>query len=122
MMIRHTATATNLGRAHSTDGVGRAKSVRELKYGVTQTSYQSLHELEEFGLIHRTHDPRALVEPGDESDDPRVVARFQLLDDGLAVPAAQKLEHVFEHHPTPWRIIRYNPGFSDWTDDFFGLL
>ena len=121
LMIRHTATATTLSRAHADDGIGRPQSIRELNYGISQSTYQALHELEEFGLVKRTHDPRALTDPPAQPDDPRVVARFKLIEEGLEQSAPKVIERKLKNHPTPWRLARYN-NWDDWTEDLFGVL
>lgn len=104
LMIRH--LARDFPASHRDDGVGAPPKVRRQSYGVTKTSYATLNELEEYGLLTRTT-PR---QPGTIRDDgARIVDRFRLTDDGLTKPAYETVTSVFTQNLTPARLGRYDP-------------
>jgi len=104
LMVRHVARL--LPAAHSDRGVSVAPSVRTSTYGVTKTTYATLNELEEFGLVRRTTSRRAVAQ-GEES--PREVDRFQIVRNGLDRDALDVVSAVLSASPTPMRALRYDP-------------
>lgn len=108
-MVRH--AAATWPAAHSSQGVGIAPAAREQRYGVTRSTYATLNELEEFGLVARTTERQ----PGAaEEAKPREVDRFQLRG-GLQLDAFTTVRDVLVRKQTPLRLAQYDADLQLWS-------
>jgi hypothetical protein len=91
--------------AHAAQGVGIPPATRQQRYGVTRSTYATLNELEEFGLVKRATERQPGV--ADEAK-PREVDRFQLTRKGLQKNAFVKVTEALSQKQTPLRLAHYD--------------
>lgn len=102
-MLRH--AAETWPAAHASQGVGIPPTAREQRYGVTKSTYATLNELEEFGLVKRTSERQ----PGSVDEaKPREVDRFQVQNGGLKRNAFSTVTEVLGQKQTPLRLAHYD--------------
>lgn len=105
LMVRQ--LATQYSGKHVELGVGLPPARREQWFGVTKSTYATLNELEEFGLLKRTSNTQE--QPQGEGAQPRDVDRFRLDDRGLRVDAYRTVTSALRS-PATYRIGRYRTG------------